>query len=400
MKNVIADNRQMFNVKSIAYSTNIEDLAEGEFGIFAEGSTTSIANTVDTFAELPERFNIVSKVGGKTYYSFDTIEKSKIRNIRQKDYVAQVANSWSTTITHCECVEGFKVNLGITEDSLIRRDGMTWTHRDFVVGVAAEEIDCQCADGVLKGRDNNIITKLAVEKINAVNSPYYEAAMSYDVSGVTSYADAAARTSGNGSPSLGDLAILEDTDVLTAYNGSAWVIVGTDAGEITDMDTFVTIFNTVNTNASEGDDVLVSLVVRGKIQAADDYADLEVNYVYPRGVRLQPSIELNAGSKNIEFTEDQALVYEIGAGYDLRAEEFEVMNYYTDLNFYPQLSDGIQSKKLKYQFENGVNYDTLTFEFFTDKVETNNGDKRSFLVMLAAVAGSNESADIEDMFTA
>jgi hypothetical protein len=109
---------------------------------------------------------------------------------------------------------------------------------------------------------------------------------------------------------------------------------------------------------------------------------------------------VNEGAKAIAFVEDQALVYEIGSGYDLRAEEWDSMNYYTNLNYYPQLSDGIQAKNLVYQFENGVNYDTLTFEFYTDKVETNNGDKRLFGVLLGAVAGSQESADIEDIFTA
>lgn len=400
MKNTIADNRQMFNVKDIAYATTMENLAEGQLGFYAEGSDTSIAASVDTFAELPEKFNIISKLGEKTYYSFDTIEKAKIKNILQKDYQAETVNVWSTMVTYCDCIEGFQVNLGITEDSLIRRDGLTWTHRDFIVGVSAEEIDCQCADGVLKGRDNNVITKMAVEKINAVNSPYYEAAMSYDVTDVDSYADASARTSGNGSPDAGDLAILEDDDVLTIYDGSAWQVVGTDAGEVTDMDTFVTSLSTVNGDGDDATDVYVSLVVRGKAQPSDGYNDLEVNYVYPRGVKLSPSISVNDGAKNYSFTEDTALAYEIGAGADMRAEEWENMNNYTDLNYYPQLSDGIQSKKLKYQFENGVNYDTVTFEFYTDKVETNNGDKRSFAIILAAVADSAESDEITALFTA
>jgi hypothetical protein len=378
-------------------------LAEGDFAIFAEGSTTSIANTVDTFAELPDRFNIVSKVGGKVYYSFDTIEKSKIKNIKQKDYVAEVANVWSTTITYCECVDGFQINLGIDEDSLIRRDGLTWTHRDFIVGVTAEEIDCQCANGVLSARDNNVVTKMAVDKIVAINSPYYTASSKLSaasLAGLTTYADNTARDAGETTPAAGDLVIVTAGTQLQVYDGSAWAVVGTNVGAITDLDTLVTALNTYNTDGSTANDIYIDLVISGKVQTAPNYNDLEVNYVYPRGVRLSPSIWVNEGAKAIAFVEDQALVYEIGSGYDLRAEEWDSMNYYTNLNYYPQLSDGIQAKNLVYQFENGVNYDTLTFEFYTDKVETNNGDKRLFGVLLGAVAGSQESADIEDIFTA
>ena len=61
MKNTLANNRQIFNVKDIAYATTMENLAEGQVGIYAQGSDTSIAATVDTFAELPDNFNILSK---------------------------------------------------------------------------------------------------------------------------------------------------------------------------------------------------------------------------------------------------------------------------------------------------------------------------------------------------
>lgn len=389
----------MFNAKDIAYSTSVENLTEGQLGIFAEGSTTSIANTVVTFAQLPARFNIVSKVGGKIYYSFDTIEKAKIRHIKFSDYVAETVNSWSVVINHCECVNGFQVNVGVDEDSLIRRDGLTWTHRDFIVGLTAEEIDCHCADGVLSARDNNVVTKLAVEKINGINSPYYEAAATLGVDDLTTYADDTARDVGEVAPDAGDLVITTSEASVQVYDGSAWVNVASVTGEIADIDTLIAALETVNSNASAADDVLFTLVVRGKAQAAPYYADIDVNYVYPRGVKLHPSLVLN-DSKAIAFTEDQGLVYEQNAGYDLRAEEWELMNYYTNLNYYTRLSDGITAKGVVYQFENGKNYDVLNFEFFTDKVEANNGDKRLFGVLIATETGGATSTELENMFTA
>jgi hypothetical protein len=76
----------------------------------------------------------------------------------------------------------------------------------------------------------------------------------------------------------------------------------------------------------------------------------------------------------------------LGAGYDLRAEEFENMNYYTNLNFYPTLSDGIASQNLMYQFENNTNYNVVNFEFFSKKTglqDVPEGEHKKFGVLLA-----------------
>jgi hypothetical protein len=353
MKSTIADIRQLFNVKAMAFATTQENLANNQFGIFAEGSNTSIAATIDTFAELPARFNIVSKVNGKTYYSLSTIEKSRISNIMSKNYVAPVANEWETTITYCECATGFSINIGVDEAALMQRDGLTWAHRDFVVGFAAEEIDCQCIGGVLQGRDNNVLTKLAVEKINGMNSPYYEAE---------------ARNAAN--------------------------------AVVTDIDAFIATNAVVNGDGNPANNVLLKLVIKSKIQATPVYEQIDVNYVYPRGTRISPSISVNDGAKNIPFTQLVALGYEIGAGYDLRAEEWENMNYYTTLNYYPRLSDGITARGVVYQFDNNANYDTLSFEFETDKVEKNNGDSRLFGVIIGGLANSAGINAIQALFTA
>lgn len=398
MKSTLANNKQLFNVKDIAYATTIDNLAEGQFGIFPEGSVTSIAATVNTFAELPESFTILSKVGGKIYNSFDTIKKSKIRNILFKEYQPEQVNVWETIINYCDCVNGFYLKVGIDEQSLIQTNGLTWTDTDFIVGVTAEEIDCQCQDGVLSAYDNNIVTKMAVEKVNALNSPFYEAEIKYDVTGMTVYANQAALTSANGSPTKGDLGVVTG-EGLKQYDGSAWEVVGTVSGVITDVDSFIENSETINKDTNTTNNLLLTLVIKGKIIPSGNYNDLEVNYVYPRGVRLNPSVSVNEGAKSFPFTQTQALQFEIGAGYDMKAEEWECLSLYGTLNHYPRLSDGIQAPGLVYQFENGVNYDTLAFEFFTDKVEANNGDSRSFFVLLGAETGSDESTDLEALFT-
>lgn len=384
MKSTLADIRQLFNVKDIAYSTTMDNLAEGQFGIFAEDSNTSIASGT-VYATMPAKFRIVSKLNGKVYYSLDTIEKSRIFNQKQKEYVAPDINIWEGVIEHCNCINGVTMNINIDEQSLIQRDGLTWTHRDFVVVVSPQELLCYCnCDGSKPAYENNILTQLLAEKIVAMNSPFYTAEVTVDVSGLTTYANQAALDVAVPAPVQGDMAIVTGAG-LKVYDGAAWVVVGTVAGVLTDVAGFVAIFKDVNVDTNDANDgVLLTLVIKGKPQPAPLYNDLEVNYVFPRGVRLSPSLIIN-GEKTVPFTETQAVVFEIGAGYDLRAEEFESMSLYTNLNFYPRLSDGIQNPNLLYQFENNKNYNTITFEFGSKKSgleDVPEGDYKKFGILL------------------
>ena len=43
MKSTLADIKQLFNVKDIAYDTNIDNLTDGQIGIFPEDSNVSIS---------------------------------------------------------------------------------------------------------------------------------------------------------------------------------------------------------------------------------------------------------------------------------------------------------------------------------------------------------------------
>lgn len=398
MKSTLADIRQLFNVKNIAYSTTMENLAEGDFGIFAEDSNKSIAaGTV--FSTLPNKFRIVSKLNGKVYYSFDIIDKNRIINQTSKGYQAPDINIWEAVIQYCNCMNGVTLNIGIDEQSLIQRDGLTWTHKDFVVVVSPQELLCYCnCDGSKPTYENNIITQLLVEKIVAMNSPFYTAEATVDVSALTTYADQAALDLAVPAPVQGDMAIVTGAG-LKVYDGTTWIVVGTVAGVLTDIASFVATFKDVNTDTNDANDgPLLTLVIKGKPTPAPLYNDLEVNYVYPRGVRLSPALNIN-GEKSIAFTETNALVYEVGAGYDLRAEEFESMSLYTNLNFYPRLSDGIQNPNLVYQFENNTNYNTITLEFGSKKSgleDVPEGDYKKFGILFGVEDGTafNELVDI------
>lgn len=393
MKSTLADNKQLFNVKAIATVGLTPDaIPDNTLGVIDE--STNLTVVPGNFAALPDKFRFVAKMNGKVYYSFDVIEKAKIQNKIAKDYKAEAVNIWETTIESCNCIDGVQLVLNIDEASLIATDGLTWTHRDFVVEVSPQELKCFCScDGQKGTYENNVLTMLLVDKINKSESPFYEAEASLDISGIDT-----GSTLPVSDQAQADLFLKTDTDAgLYIYDGSTWVLIGTSAGVITDMTTFVEVNKDNNTDDDPSNDgPLLTLVIKGKPQPAPNYNDLEVNYIYPRGVKLNPGLSID-GKFNTVFTETQGLSYEIGAGYDLRAEEWENMNYYTNLNYYPRLSDGIAAPGLVYQFENGVNYNTVTFEFFTDKVEKNNGDKRLFGVLLGTSVGG-VYASLKNMF--
>lgn len=340
MKSTIAYNRQLFNVKGIAYGTTLEALADGEFGIFPGDSDTSVpAGT--TFATLPAEFRILSKLDGKVYFGFDTIKKSEIRHVQTKEYQPEGVNIWKATIEHCDCIKTALVKIGIEEDSLMRRDGLSWADTDASVVSAPKELTCVCDCTGKPVYDNHIMTKAVWAQINAVNSPFY-------------------------------LAKVETAAGVALVNEAA-------------IDAFITANEAINTDDDETNDgEKLVIVIESKPAGTRNYKDLDVNYIFPRGAKLFPSIALNGGTSCIEFEETQEIQYEIGAGADLRAEEFECLSLYTSLNHYPQLHDGIATEDLVYQFQNGVKYNTVDFEFYTEKVNRNDGDKRSFGVMLGA----------------
>lgn len=373
MKSTLSDNKQLFNVKALAAAgLTPEAIPEGQFAVVDEATNLTVA--VTDYASLPDKFRFISKLGGKVYYSFDVIDKNFYNSVA-KAYQAEAVNTWETTITKCGG-KGSELLINIDEQSLIQRDGLTWTHRDFVIGVTPEDINYTC-DGVHPVHENNLITAAFVEKINAINSPFYEAEATVDVSGLTAYADLAALNTAVPTPSQGDMAIITGTGTVM-WDGSAWQTVATEVGVISDATTF-----SANNNGDTGS--LLKLVLMGKVQTAGLYKDLEANYVYPRGVRLNPIIHV-FGEPAIQFTETQELQYEIGAGYDLRAEEFASMSLFTNLNFYPQLSDGLAAPDLVYQFENNTNYNTVSFEFASKKSgleDVPEGATKKFAVLLA-----------------
>ena len=389
MKHTLAQNKQLFNVKAIADSATLDALADGEFGVYAEGSDTSLpAATV--FAGLPERFRFVSKLEGKVYYSFDVINKSSLSKVAEQAYQAAAVNIWEGIVasSECDCISTATIRIGLDEESLMRERGLSWVNTDSSVVSSPTELTAACDCSGNPVYDNMIITNELALQVNNSDSPFYLARVKYDVTGLPVYADQAALDVANAAPDEGDIGVVT-ADGLKVYNGTAWVVVGAVTGILTDVTAFIAATKVLNTDSDPLTDTgMLVLIVEAKPATVRNYKDLDVNYIFPRGVKLTPAVKVNGDAgPAIEFTETQEIVYELGAGADFRAEEFDCMSLYTNLNHYPQLSDGIAGEDLIYQFANGVNYNAVNFEFATNKVNSNDGDKRSFAVLLGTDDG-------------
>lgn len=381
MNNTLADIKQMFNVKAVAYNTDVSALVDGQLGFFPEGSNTSVASGT-TFATLPQKFTIYSKLNGKLYQSSSIIDKSRLINAISKDYVAPVANVQQLLINSLTHIKSVALKINLSEAALIGRDGLTWQHADNVVVTPDSALTpYQTTSTVYGTYQNNVMTKILVDKINSMASPYYTAKAVVATADITVYANDAAVT-GSATPVAGKVASSTATGTLFVYDGSAWQAVGAN-GAVTDIALYIASTKAINTDGNANNDgKLLYVNIVGTPATAGIYNDLEINYVYPRGIKIDPAISINSGETLVSASQVTALGFEAGAGYDLRAEEFECMAYYTNMNFLPRLSDGIANPNLVYQFENNKNYKTITFEFNTDKVERTNGQKRNFSVLL------------------
>lgn len=394
MKSTLAENKQLFNVKAVA-AAGLTPAAIPEGSVGFVDPSTNLTVVPANFAAMPARIFIISKLNGKVIYSFDAIEKEKIKNLIATDYKAPVVNIWKGMINSCNCIDNVQLIVNLDDSSLRQRDGLTWTHRDMVHVVSTQEMKCYCdCSGKNPVYENNVFTMLMVKKVQEMNSEFYTASAMADITGIASSATLPL------SPAAGNLYIKTGvtTPGLSLYNGAAWVVVGDILGNLTNIEAFVEGMKAINTDDNaEVSGPKLSIILTGKPITNAVYNDLEINYTEVRGVKLTPAVSVDGQNTGV-WTEIQKVGYEIGAGYDLRAEEWENMNYYTNMNHRATLSDGMQSKHLSYQFENSTNYNTVTMEFYTDKVERNNGDKRLFGVLFGTSVTS-EYNKLKAMFS-
>ena len=145
---------------------------------------------------------------------------------------------------------------------------------------------------------------------------------------------------------------------------------------------YAAAYKAINTDDNPGNNgKLMSITIFAKAKTTPNYNDMEANYVYPRGTTLQPGLTID-GVVGIQFTKTTPAVFEKGAGYDFRAEEFDNISYYTQVLHRNLLSGTFLDPKVKFQFENGVNYNSIAFDFSTKKVNSNDGDRRLFGVTI------------------
>ena len=240
---------------------------------------------------------------------------------------------------------------------------------------------CDCT-GTAPVYENNVLTSLLVASVNNANSPFYGASAKVSVTGVTSGATLPV------SPAAGDQYIKTGANAGLYVYTTVWVLVGAADGTLTDPMAYAAAYKAINTdNNPANNGKLMSITIFAKAKTTPNYNDMEANYTYPRGTTLRPGLTID-GVVGIQFTKTTSAIFEKGAGYDMRAEEFDNMGYYTQVLHRNLLSGTFLDPKVKFQFENGVNYSSIAFDFSTKKVNSNDGDRRLFGVTIGTSVGS------------
>lgn len=360
MQMTIANQIALFNVKNIVYNTSLDNLAEGQFAIVPAGSTVSIADTV-RWATLPDAFMLFNKINGgiikspELIYKAGIVQKSKVVKV----YQPEVTEVWEgITPQTCDCSKEILLKIYLQEDKITRRDGATWTSADTVYSVSPKALSCGCNCAGTGVYDNHLLTRELYRQMLASPSDFYSVSVISEATGAAAFADLAA------------------------------------------VDTFIAANKAINTDAdTTNDSPKLKLVLTGKPQGGKIHHDIEVKYTYPRGALLQPFYIVDGGLASLPFTKTRSLVFENGAGFDMREEEMRNMSYYTNLNHHFQLIDGTQDSNLTYQFENGKNYDVVNFEYDTDKVmQAGSADKKRMGILLGAETGSAVSTQLQGLF--
>lgn len=377
MKLDVAAVKQIFNAKALATDgLTLGQIPDNTLAIIDESTGLSESSM------LPDEFIIAGKVNGKVYTSIRTIKKSSMIDLQVSEQRAGTNEAWVGTLNSCGCAAPVTLTINIDEASLLLRDGLTWSHRDFVVEVPTEELTCMCScDGTYKVYENNVMTALLHKAILRKDSPFYTSRVIFDYTSMNIPTGSAYP----GSPTEGMLFLKSDVSQFAVYVDGNWHLFASDLGEILDVDSFVELMKGINTDPNatvEGP--MLSLLLEGKSQPMPAYKDLEPNYIYPRGVRLQPALAVGKGNNvfHTPFRKAVSVVYPIGDGYDMRAEEFASMGYYTNMQN-PVLCGPFTDPDLIYQFENFKTYDAITFAQLADKTKKNDGDKGLINVTIA-----------------
>lgn len=338
MKSTISDIRQLFNVKAIADA----DLAPSAIPSYTLGivdESTNVTVKPVAFDTLPESFRLIYKNGKQILYSFDTIRKNRILNVVKKEYVAPKEEIWEGKIEHCDCINSVRLNISFESDLQNLAQGLGFGDTDFFVEVSPEELSCYCSCDNKGVYENYIMTMLMLQKARSKNNPFYEV-------------------------------LVKDKD-------------GKEYDNVKDLREYIEKNKEVNTDDDTGNNTdFLTLVVKGKVIETGNFNPLSQNYQYLRTVRLQPSITVNGRVLN-KFKKVQDGVAEIGLGADLKFEEYENYNFYTDNNYRQYISCGVLNDDYNYMFEDDKHYHTLTFEY--DSLKQNragDGDMKRLLILM------------------
>tara|TARA_R110002020_G_scaffold27756_1_gene89308 strand:- start:901 stop:1992 length:1092 start_codon:yes stop_codon:yes gene_type:complete len=299
------------NSAPLAKGKKPAELAVGQIGVFDKNTNLS----VDATSAASTKLNTYILVGTdpKGSGSLEDVKKSAGQFIASKGltsletqcYVAPVAQKLLLDGFQAECSTDYSVKFEIRNQQGFRTNGYNQVVKTFVV----QSDDCEGCESCPSGDCIGLARKI-VDEVNLDPDGLILAEL-YDVAG-------------------GAVVPNTDSDVAT------WVTANADT----------------------------CLGVQFTVQPQDfkNYADVNLNYFFPHGTLLVPSVGAGfEANGSIVTTTD--MVFEQGAGQDVKQMEYETGGFSGNPGTYRQLEDGMQRDGYKYYADNAETYVVINLSY-------------------------------------
>lgn len=351
MKSRIPYIKKIIHVKKFAAADlTLDKLEPGTLAFTDEDLNKTVKPT--TLGALPTRAQLVFNLNGKLVQASDLFLRTNVTDVTAKKYTTERVAIYKTIVDCCDCIDTVILNVKVQGSAIAQNIGRDFI--DFAYTVTAPpELNCFCDCSGKGTYANHIMTYNLLKQIAAKPNPYF-----------------------------------------TAY---ARIVDGEELATPEAVLAHIEKNKKVNTDDdAKNDTAKLSLHIKAKPAKAEPFMD-DRDVVSNRAFKLIPSVSIN-GTYNVPFEQTQEPRYEIGAGADLRREEWDNCNNYTTLNYMHRDGDG-RINPIQFQFENGKNYDTITFNASSYKSDkSGEGDRKGTTYVLGMIADSDISKEMFKFF--
>lgn len=288
-------------VAFLAKNKAVNELADGQVGVFDAATNKSVDATTTNAAKIKE-FSIVLGVGTPVGGNIPDIRKSPGWNIQAKNIQAYTYQSYSNPRakilkvdpgTTASCEKDFMIKIELENGEIYRTQGFNAFSKIFSVTTSCCDECYTCYSG-----DTNEITSLMVSAINADPDGIFTA----------------------------KAIIKQDTLITDVAAGGVLSQDYTAGDEITDANDFLVLANFNKTVDTIAEKFYSYFTIEASTLGMSKFLGINLNYFLTRQTDIKIT-QTKGFSCDKDVTTIQELAYEMGSGYDLYQQEYHAQGH-------------------------------------------------------------------------